>query len=66
MFQYFIGKHTFLSIYLHFPSTITDTSHIPSTITLARYLSKWCAGAFKQHDIGTYLFSITPSFPMSN
>ena len=25
--------------YLHFPSTITDTSHIPATITPAKYLS---------------------------
>ena len=25
--------------YLHFPSTITDTSHIPLTITLAKYLN---------------------------
>ena len=24
---------------LHFPSTITDTSHIPSTIALAKYLT---------------------------
>ena len=24
--------------YLHFSSTITDTSHIPSTITLAKHL----------------------------
>ena len=44
--------------YLYFPSTIIDTSHIPSTMTLAKY----CAEAFKPHDIGTYLFSLTPSF----
>ena len=52
--------------YLYFPSTITDTSDIPSTITLAKYLSTYCAEAFKPHDVGTYLFSITPTFPMSN
>ena len=51
--------------YSHFPSTIRDTSHIPSTTTLAKYLSTYCADAFKRHDIGTYLFPITPSFPMS-
>ena len=51
--------------YLNFPSTITYTSHIPSIITLAKYLSKKCAEAFKPHDIGMDLFSITPSFPMS-
>ena len=39
--------------YLHFPSTITDTNHIGSTITLAKYLSTQCAEAFKPHDIGT-------------
>ena len=62
MLQYFIAEQT----YLYFQSTITDTSHILSTITLAKYLSTQCAEAFKPHDIGTYLFSITPSFPMSN
>ena len=51
--------------YLHFPSTITDTSRIPSTITLAKYLSTQYAEAFKPYDIGTYLFSIIPSFSMS-
>ena len=62
---YFITEQTFK--YLHFPSTTTDTSHIPSVITLlAKYLSKYCAEAFKPHDIDIYLFSITPSFPMSN
>ena len=59
MLQYFIAEQTF-------PSTITDTSHIPSVIALAKYLSKYCAEAFKPHDIDVYLFSITPSFPMSN
>ena len=57
MLLYFIAEQTFL----HFPSTITDTGHIPSTIRLAKYLSTWCAEAFKPHDIGTYLFSITPN-----
>ena len=52
--------------YLYFPSTITDTSHILSAITQTKYLTTQCAKAFKPHDIGIYLFSITPSFPMSN
>ena len=64
MLQYFIAEQTFK--YLHFLSTITDTSHIPSVIALAKYLSKYCAEAFKPHDIDVYLFSITPGFPMSN
>ena len=35
MLQYFIvGAEIFK--YLYFPSTITDTSHIPSTIALAK------------------------------
>ena len=38
MLQYFIAEQT--PKYLHFPLTITDTSHIPSVITLAKYLSK--------------------------
>ena len=38
MLQYFIAEETFK--YLHFPSTIADTSHIPLVITLAKYLSK--------------------------
>ena len=62
MLQYFIAEQI---LYLCFPSTITDTSHIPSTVTLAKYLSA-CAEAFKLHVIGTYLFSITSSFIMSN
>ena len=37
MLQYFIAEQTFLNN-LYFPSTITDTSHIPSTIALAKYL----------------------------
>ena len=37
MLQYFTAEQTFK--YLHFPSAITDTSHIPSVITLAKYLS---------------------------
>ena len=37
MLQYFIAELTFFKIY--FPSTITDTSHISSTITLTKYLS---------------------------
>ena len=53
--------------YLFFPSTINrQYSHVPSTITLAKHLSTYCAEAFKPHDIGTYPFSITSSFPMSN
>ena len=58
MSQSFIAEKTFK--YLHFPSTITDTSHIPSVITLAKYLSKYCAETFKPHDIDIYPFSITP------
>ena len=52
--------------YLYFPSTITDTSHNPSTITLTKlYLSTYCAEAFKSHYIGTYIFFfLTPSFPV--
>ena len=38
MLQYFIAEQTFK--YLHFPSTITGTSHIPSVVTLAKYLRK--------------------------
>ena len=38
MLQYFIAELTFFK-YLYFPSTITDTSHIPSAITLAKHLS---------------------------
>ena len=38
MLRYFIAEQTFK--YLHFPSTITDTSHILSVITIAKYLSK--------------------------
>ena len=64
MLQYFIAEQTFK--YLHFPTTITDTSHIPSAITLAKYLSKQCAKVFKPHDIDIYLFPITPSIPMNN
>ena len=45
-------------------TVISDISQIPSTITLTKKLSTWCAEAFKVH--GTYLFSINPSFPMSN
>ena len=58
MLQYFIAEQTFK--YLHFPSTITDTSHIPSVITLAKYLSKSWAEAFKPHDMEVHLFSLTP------
>ena len=47
-------------------TVISDISQIPSTITLTKKLSTQCAEAFKVHDIGTYLFSINPSFPMSN
>ena len=63
MLQYFTAEQTFK--YLRFPSTIADTSHISSVITLAKYFSKWCAEVFKPHAIDIYLFSITPSFPMS-
>ena len=49
MLQYFIAEQTFK--YLHFPSAITDTSHIPSVTTLAKYLGKKCAEFFKPHDI---------------
>ena len=72
MLQYFIAEQTdiysyiYLFKYLYFPSTIADTSHIPSTITLAKYLSSQFAEAFKPHDIDTYIFSITPSLPMGN
>ena len=52
--------------YLHLPSTITDTSQIPSTRTLAKYLNTQCAEAFKPYNIGTYHFFITPSFLMGN
>ena len=34
---------------------ITEQTFIPSTITLAKYLSTQCAEAFKPHDIGTEL-----------
>ena len=48
-------------------TVISDISQIPSTITLTKKLSKkLSAEAFKVHDIGTYLFSMNPSFPMSN
>ena len=52
MLQYFIAEQTFK--YLHFPSAITDTSHIPSVITLAKCLSTYCAEAFKLHDIDIF------------
>ena len=60
MLQYFIAEQTFLNIYT--PSTITDTSQVPSTTKL--YLSTECAEAFKPHYIGTYIFFLTPSFPI--
>ena len=45
MLQYFIAEQTFLNIY--FPSLITDTTHIPSPITLNKlFLSTWCAEGF--------------------
>ena len=36
--------------YLYFSSTIADTSHIPSTITLAKDLSTKYAEAFSPHE----------------
>ena len=48
--------------YLHFQSTITDTSHIPAAITPAKYLSTQWTEAFKPQDIGTYLFFYNLSF----
>ena len=60
MLQYFIAEQTFLNIYT--PSTITDISQVPSTTKL--YLSTECAEAFKPHYIGTYIFFLTPKFPI--
>ena len=66
----FTAEQTFLNIY--FPSTITDTSHIPS-INHNRHLSypinyntkfTQCAEVFKPHYVGTYIFFLTPKFPM--
>ena len=60
---YFIAEEAFKYLYT-FP--INDNRQSYPIITLAKYLSKQCAEAFKPHDIDIYLFSITPSFPMSN
>ena len=64
MLQYFIAEQTSLNL-LYFPSTITNNSHIPSTITLTKlHLSIQCAEDFKPHYMGTYISFLTPSFPM--
>ena len=66
MLQYFIAEQTFK--YLHFPSTITDTSHIPSVITLAHHIPSVMTPTLVNsvQKLSRHMFfSITPSFPMS-
>ena len=62
MLQFFLQSRHF-SLYLHFPTTITDISHIPSTITLTKlYLGTKLAEAFKPYYIGTHIFFLISSF----
>ena len=57
--QYFVAE-----MFSYFLSTITDTSHIPSTIIQTKlYLSTQCAEDLKPCYIGNYIFFLTPSFP---